>query len=81
MLSLDNIHSKIDIKKQIQLFNNLLETEDEEPKIIVSVATIPSRIKGLLKLVENLYQVIYPLIKLFFLYLVNISYFQILKHI
>ena len=54
MLSLDNIHSKIDIKKQIQLFNNLLETEDEEPKIIVSVATIPSRIKGLLKLVENL---------------------------
>lgn len=54
MLSFKNIEPKIDIQKQINLFNNLLETEDKEPKIIISIATIPSRIYGLYNLVENL---------------------------
>ena len=44
----------IDIKKQIQLFNNLIQYEEKEPKIIVSVTTIPTRIKGLKRLVDNL---------------------------
>ena len=54
MLSFTNIDPKIDIQKQIYLFNNLLETEDKEPKIIISIATIPSRIYGLSQMVENL---------------------------
>lgn len=54
MLNFNNIHPSINIKKQIQLFNNLLETENDKPKIIVSIATIPSRIIGLPGLVKNL---------------------------
>jgi hypothetical protein len=54
ILSIENIHQSINIRKQIQLFNNLIKHEDKNPKIIISVTTIPTRIKGLKKLVENL---------------------------
>ncbi len=54
ILSLSNIHSSINIKNQIYLFNNLIKYEDSDPKIIVSVTTIPTRIKGLKRLVETL---------------------------
>lgn len=54
ILSLNNLHPSINIKKQIGLFNNLIKYEDETPKIIISVTTIPTRIKGLMKLVNTL---------------------------
>ena len=54
ILSLTNIHSSINVQQQIYSFNNLIKYEELEPKIIVSVTTIPTRIKGLTQLVENL---------------------------
>jgi len=54
ILSLTKMHPSINIKKQIQLFNNLIQYEEKDPKIIVSVTTIPTRIKGLKRLVDNL---------------------------
>ena len=54
LLSFTNIHSSIDINKQTCLFNNLIKYEEESPKIIVSVTTIPTRIKGLKRLVNTL---------------------------
>lgn len=54
ILSLNNLHSSINVNKQIQHFNNLIKYEQYDPKIIVSVTTIPTRIKGLTRLVKSL---------------------------
>lgn len=54
ILSFTDIHESINIKNQICLFNNLIKYENSDPKIIVSITTIPTRIRGLTKMVESL---------------------------
>ena len=46
--------SKINIKQLISNFNKLIKYENDEPKIYISIATIPSRFQGLNILVYNL---------------------------
>lgn len=54
LLNLKIINSKININSQIDLFNKLSLCENNKKKIIISIATIPSRIDGLSYLVDNL---------------------------
>ena len=46
--------SKINIKKRISDWNKYLKYENDKPLIYVSVATVPTRYKGLKLLIENL---------------------------
>lgn len=54
LLNLKIINSKININSQIDLFNRLSLCENKKKKIIISIATIPTRIEGLPYLVDNL---------------------------
>ena len=66
MLTFNNVPQSIQINDQVKSFNNLFETENNKPQIIISIATIPTRIVGLKLMVENLLSSICPPDKIVF---------------